>query len=118
MSDLRVRNIDEDEIDTVLGSDVEFEGDLEFDQFVLIKGRLQGTLQSTSDVFIGPSARLDAAVDARVISIKGEVKGDVTARRRLELFASSAVSGTILTPDMIMQSGARFNGNCRMDGEK
>ena len=117
MSDLRVRNIDEDEIDTVLGDDIEFEGEIFFEQLVLVKGQLKGTLKSSSDVFVGPSAKLKAAVDARVISVKGQVDGDVTARQRLELFASSSVNGNIFAPDMIMQSGARFNGSCRMDGD-
>ena len=118
MSDLRVRNIDEDEIDTVLGDDIEFEGEIHFDQLVLVKGKLKGNLNSTSDIFIGPSAHIQATVDARVISVKGQVVGDVTSRQRLELFASSSVTGNIITPDMIVQSGARFNGNCRMDGDK
>ncbi|AFG38237.1 bactofilin family protein [Spirochaeta africana] len=115
MSDLRVRNIDEDEIDTVLGEDVEFQGDISFDNLVLIKGQVNGQLHSTSDVFISPTARVHAELDAQVISVKGSVQGDIRALRRLELFSTSSISGSIQTPDMIMQSGARFNGSCRMD---
>lgn len=117
MSDLRVRNIDEDEIDTVLGADVEFEGDLVFDQLVLIKGRINGDLRSSSDVFISAAAEVEASLEAQVISVKGMLHGDVHAIRRLELFSTGQVKGSIRTPDMIMQSGAKFNGTCRMDGD-
>ncbi|THB62539.1 MAG: polymer-forming cytoskeletal protein [Spirochaetaceae bacterium] len=118
MSDLRIRNIDEDEIDTVLAEDVDFEGEVSFEQLVLIKGKVQGDIRSTTDVFISPTAKVKAQLEAEVISIKGEVTGEVKARQRLELFGSSVVSGSINTPDMIMQSGCRFNGSCKMDGEQ
>lgn len=117
MSDLRVRNIDEDEIDTVLAKDVEFEGELSFDQLVLVKGRLQGQLTSSSDVFISPGAEVQAKVEAKVVSVKGTVEGDIHTQERLELFSTSKVNGNVVTPDMIMQSGCRFNGCCSMAGD-
>lgn len=115
MSDLRVRNIDEDEIDTVIGEDVIFTGELDFDRLVLVKGELNGTIRSVSDIFLGPGGKVDADIQAEIVSVKGQLLGNIKARRRLELFSTCTVKGNIETPDMIMQSGARFNGSCRMD---
>ncbi len=115
MSDLRIKHIDESEIDTVLAEDIEFDGEMTFERPVLIKGRFQGHIRATGDLFINQKAVVDATVEAMVVSVQGQVSGDVHARTRLELFSSSSLAGNIRTPDLIMQSGCLFNGTCRMD---
>ncbi len=115
MSDLRIKHIDESEIDTVLAEDIDFEGEMTFERPVLIKGRFQGHIRASGDLFINQKAVVDATVEAMVVSVQGQVSGDVHARTRLELFSSSSLAGNIRTPDLIMQSGCVFNGTCRMD---
>ena len=117
MPDWRVKSINESEIDTVLAGDVEFEGELEFDSTVLIKGRFSGQIRSTGDLFINESAEVDASVRAKRITVRGSLSGELAALERVELFSSAVVSGTIETPDLIVQSGCRFNGNCSMKSE-
>lgn len=117
MADLRLKLIDEADIDTVFADDVEFEGELVFQDPVLVKGRITGRLQSGADLYISEQARVDAELVAEVVSVKGELRGEVSARRKLELFSSGRVDGTVRTPDLIIQSGAVFNGTCRMDAD-
>lgn len=117
MADLRLKLIDEADIDTVFADDVEFEGELSFQDPVLVKGQVKGKLQSAADVYISEQARVDAELAAEVVSVKGQLRGDVYARRKLELFSSGRVDGTVRTPDLIVQSGAVFNGTCRMEGD-
>lgn len=114
MADLRVRRIDESDLDSVLAEDFEFEGEIHFEKPLLVKGHLSGQVNSDSDLFISEDAVLDAGVSARRVSVKGAVRGDVTAGERIELFASSQVEGNIATPDLIVQSGCTLNGNCAM----
>jgi len=114
MSDLRIKHIDESEIDTVLAEDIEFEGDMVFEKPVLIKGSFQGTIRATGDLFINRDAAVNATIEAMIVSVQGAVSGDVHARSRLELFSTSSLSGSIRTPELIMQSGCMFNGTCRM----
>ncbi len=116
MAELRLKMIDEADIDTVFADDVEFEGELVFQEPVLVKGVLKGKLQSSADVYISEQATVEAEVAADVVSVKGRLNGDIFARRKLELFSTGRVGGTLRTPDLIVQSGALFNGTCRMDG--
>ncbi len=118
MPEWRVKSIDESDIDTVLADDVEFEGELEFDTTVLIKGRFNGRISSTGDLFVNEAARVDATIRARRITVRGALSGELTAGERVELFESAAVSGSIETPDLIVQSGCRFNGTCTMPAEQ
>lgn len=114
MADLKVRTIDESELDTILAADVEFDGDVQFDRPLLVKGTVKGTIQTESDLFVAEGARVEANVTARRVSVKGLVVGDVRASNRIELFSDSTLEGNIRTPDLIVQSGSKFTGKCDM----
>lgn len=116
--EFRVRTIDEDDIDTVLADDIDFDGELSFQHRLLIKGIFRGGISADGDLYISEGASVDATVRAGTVSVKGRLNGDVHATRRLELFSSAALTGNIKTPDLIMQSGCTFNGTCKMPGEK
>lgn len=116
--DFRVRTIDEDDIDTVLAEDIDFDGELSFQHRLLIKGALRGGISADGDLYVSDGASVDATVRAATVSVKGRLNGDVHATRRLELFSSASLTGNIRTPDLIMQSGCSFNGTCKMPSEK
>jgi cytoskeletal protein CcmA (bactofilin family) len=48
------------------------------------------------------------------VSARGCINGDITARRRVELYATATVTGDIVAPNLEMEGGCRFNGQCRM----
>jgi cytoskeletal protein CcmA (bactofilin family) len=118
MANLRIKNIDEAEIDTVLAEDIEFEGELVFHDPLLIKGTFSGEIHASGDLFINESAHVEAKIEAQTISVKGHVEGDVQAHNRLELFQTARVTGNIVTPDLYVQSGCLINGTCRMGPEE
>lgn len=114
MAELRVRTIDESELDTVLAEDIDFEGTIEFVEPLLVKGAVRGEIRSTSDLFIAESARVNADVQAGRVTVKGSVRGDVDAAERIELFSGASIVGNVRTPDLIVQSGSRLSGRCEM----
>lgn len=114
MSDLSIQSIDESEIDTILAEDIDFQGKLTFSEPLMIKGRFSGEIQSTNNLYIGKGAVVKAQIEANLVSLKGKVKGNVKARERVELFSSASVDGDITAPNMVMESGCRINGMCRM----
>lgn len=114
MSDYQFYSVDENEIDTVLAEDFSFNGILNFDKSLMIKGHLTGDVNATGDLYIDEGAVVEARVKANIVSLKGTVKGDILADTRVELFASASVDGDITAPDIVMESGCRFNGICTM----
>lgn len=118
MSDLRVRSLDEDEIGTIISTDVEFEGDMSFEHPVLVRGRVSGSIASSDDVFVSEEATVSGAVKARRISVKGRVEAEVEAEQRLELFRTARLVGDVRTADLIVQSGARYSGRCTMPADE
>jgi cytoskeletal protein CcmA (bactofilin family) len=114
MADLRVRTIDEAELDTVLAHDIEFEGTIEFSQPLLVKGSVSGAIRTESDLYVSDTAQIAADITAARVSVKGTVRGDIDATERIELFSGAAIIGNITSPDLIIQSGSHFTGKCAM----
>ena len=114
MSELRIKKIDDNEIDTILAEDIDFTGELSFDKPLMIKGKFSGTIKASGDLYVGDNAYVKARIEANVVSLKGKIKGNIFAHSRVELFSSATVDGDITAPDIIMESGCRFNGMCNM----
>ncbi len=117
MTEMRIRSIDESTLQTVLAEDVDFDGEIHFSEPLLIKGQVKGKVVSETDLYINAGAVVAARVEARKVSVKGEVHGDIHAKSRLELFASARVTGNVHTPDLIVQSGCLLNGSCTMGSQ-
>jgi len=116
MAEVRIKDIDEHEIDTILAEDIDFEGYLTFKKPLMIKGKFKGEIKSTSSLYIGEKAFVEAATEAAVVSSKGTHKGDIVGHSRVELFSTAQVEGDITTPDFVVESGCKFNGYCNMGG--
>ena len=114
MAELRLRTIDEAEIATVIGEDIEFNGTLTVDHPALIKGRVLGKIDAKSDLLIHQAASVDAELSAETLSVRGYVKGKVTTSKRIELYQTGSLEADIHTPDLLIQSGSKFNGTCHM----
>ncbi len=116
MAEVRIKDMDEHEIDTILAEDIDFEGYLTFKKPLMIKGKFKGEIKSTSALYIGEKAYVEAATEAAVVSSKGMHKGDIIGHSRVELFSTAQVDGDITTPDFVVESGCKFNGYCNMGG--
>ena len=49
--------------------------------------------------------------------VSGRFNGDIDAER-LEIVASGEVSGTVLVGQLVIESGARFNGTSKIRGQE
>ena len=110
MAEVRIKDIDEHEIDTILAEDIDFEGHLTFKKPLMIKGKFKGEIKSTSSLYIGEKAYVEATTEAGIVSSKGRHKGDIVGHSRVELFSTAQVDGDITTPDFVVESGCKFNG--------
>ena len=112
--EIHIKDIDEVAIDTILAEDIDFEGEVTFGRPLMIKGRFRGRVDTSSDLFVGEQAVVEATIRAYRVSSKGRITGDITAVSRVELFSTARVQGDIETPDLVMESGCVYNGACRM----
>jgi cytoskeletal protein CcmA (bactofilin family) len=118
MRDIRISSMEENEIDTVLAEDIDFTGVLSFKKPLMIKGRFKGEIKATSDLYIGEKSSVKAKIEAGKVSVKGKIQGDIVAHSRVELFSTARVSGDLMTPDLVIESGSRYDGRCVMQKDR
>lgn len=106
--------MDTKEITTILGRASSFEGKLTFEGTVQIDGRFAGEIKTEGTLIVGESAQVDANIHAAVVVVQGRVKGDVVASESLEIRSPARVEGNLVTPNLVIEKGAFFEGNCSM----
>ncbi len=116
MAEVRIKDIDEHEIDTILADDIDFEGHLTFKKPLMIKGKFKGEIKSESALYVGEKAIVEAKIESSLVSSRGRIHGDITGHSRVELAGTAQVDGDIATPDFVVESGCKFNGHCNMTG--
>ena len=94
----------------------EFLGELRFRNVLRIDGRLKGKIVSDNTLIVGETGHVEADIDCGVVSIRGTVLGRVHGRQRIELLAGSRVQATLVSPKLVIEDGAFFEGECEMGG--
>lgn len=100
-----------------IGSKTTVRGQVSGKQDLVVEGRVEGHISLDSQLTVEESGTVEADVETTIATIKGEVKGPVTATRSAILHASSKVAGTIKAPSIVIEDGARFSGEIEMDVE-
>lgn len=98
----------------VVGKGSTFTGNIQTYGNMRVEGKVIGDIISKSKVVIGPSAVIEGSVLANVAEIEGEITGSVEVTDQLILKPTSKVSGDIIAKKLAVESGAKFEGQCRM----
>lgn len=103
------------EINALLGRGTRFEGKLVFDGKVRIDGEFVGEIVSDDTLVLGESAEVQAEIDVAVVIVRGGVvRGNIRAREAVEVYAPGKVYGNITSPQVFIDKGVVFEGQCRM----
>lgn len=117
MIEVRSNVIDEDQIDTVLAEDMEFRGTVRAVKSFMVKGKIEGSIHSTGDVYIEETAWIRGDIAADVVVVKGTVFGPITATHTIELLSEGSVEGDLEAPEITVEEGAFHKGECRRTGQ-
>jgi len=103
------------EITALLGRGTHFEGKLQFDGRVRIDGTFKGEVRSDGVLIIGEGAEVDADIEVATVIIKGGyVTGSIRAATSIELYVPAKVDGKLHSPEVFMDKGVQFSGECKM----
>jgi len=101
-----------------IGRGIEVKGDISFADRLQVDGKTNGKLTSDSGtLIIGESGQVEAQIDVGVCVIHGSVQGNLIARSKLEIRRTGRVQGDVITPVLLVEEGAVFNGAIRMSHE-
>lgn len=93
----------------------EFEGKLSFKETVRIDGLFRGEISSENTLIVGETGEIEAAIRSKSVMISGTVVGDVVASRELVLHKTARLQGNVETPSLVIEEGAVFNGQAKME---
>ena len=98
----------------IIGKGSTFNGNIDTYGNLRVEGRIIGNVRSKSKIAVGTSAIIEGNILAQVAEIEGEVKGSVEVTDVLILKPDCSISGDIITNKLIVEAGAKFDGQCKM----
>lgn len=101
----------------MLGANSVIEGTLRSNANVRLDGTFSGTLEITGNVLVGETARINADINARNISIAGAVRGNITGRK-VQLLRTGRIWGDIHAQALTTEEGAFIDGKIAMTGQE
>jgi cytoskeletal protein CcmA (bactofilin family) len=102
-------------VNAFIGKDTEVKGDIKFKESFRIDGVFKGKILSGNVLIVGENGKVDADIEVRTISINGKVNGSIIAKESAEIFSMARVTGNIITPKLVIEEGAFFQGTCQME---
>lgn len=105
---------DEDDFDTVMAEDISFSGNIYFEKPFMIKGNVDGSIDSKSDLLIDSNAVVKASISTDRVYIRGKVEGDIDAKRLIYVTSTGSVTGDISACQVVLEPGSSFSGKCTM----
>ncbi|MDH3636897.1 MAG: polymer-forming cytoskeletal protein [Gammaproteobacteria bacterium] len=108
-----------DTIDTLVGQNSMFKGDLEFAGGLRVDGKVKGNVIATDDnsstLVLSEMGEIEGNVNVPHVIINGTIKGNISSGGRVELQAKAQIIGDVHYRAVEMELGATINGNLVCD---
>lgn len=102
-----------------IGAKTKLKGDLVAEEDLLIEGALNGSaVLKAHKLTIGASGRLHGQALAKVVSVHGQVEGDLYATELLEVKKGAKIKGNLVATRIAFEDGAQLRGSVEMDPEE
>ncbi len=103
----------------LIGPTIVIKGDLTSEEDLLIEGRIEGKIElKKHSVTVGKNGHVKADIYGKVITVEGEVQGNLYGDDQLILRQSSTVRGNIVAPRVVLEDGANFKGSIDMSAKE
>ena len=111
---IKLKALATEDLNGFMDEGTEFLGELRFKDLFRVDGRVKGKIVSDNTLIVGESGNVEAEIDCGIVSIRGTVSGLVRGRQRIEVLAGARVQGTLVSPRLVIEEGAFFQGDCDM----
>ena len=71
-----------------------------------------------NNLVVSENGKVTANVNARIIRVDGEVKGELRGSEQVSISPTGKVSGDIRAPRVVLEDGCQFKGSVDMDSDK
>lgn len=98
----------------LIASTTLLKGNIQSDTDIRIDGNLEGNLETKGRLIIGSKGKINGDVKCKMAEIEGSMLGNIQVEGQLILKNGSHFTGDITTAQLMVDSGALFNGTCKM----
>lgn len=107
-------DLEDEAFDTVIEEGIKFTGNIKFVKPFMIRGKVNGKIDATSDLVIDKCSEVNADINAVRVLVKGRVHGNVSGKDLIFITASGSVDGDITSKQIVLEPGSTFTGRCTM----
>ena len=115
MSRDNFNKINEEYFNTILDESFGFKGTIKFDTSCIIKGFIEGKIESTDKLVIGPNAVINADIIAKSLECFGKINGNVSVKEEAYFHSPAMLNGSINVPLLTFEKGCILNGYIKMN---
>lgn len=103
------------EFQAFLGRGVQLRGNASFAGRLRIEGQFEGEIQGGELLVVASPAEVRGTLRARrVIVLGGQIEADIFAEESIELRVPARVAGHLTAPEIFLDRGVDFRGQCSM----
>jgi cytoskeletal protein CcmA (bactofilin family) len=100
-----------DRRESIFGPGVTIEGTIEGDADLRIAGKFKGEIQIKGELCIDKGAHIAAKINAPIVTIAGELEGNIVAGSQVKLLESGQFIGDLKAPTLTVAAGSRMRGH-------
>lgn len=103
----------------ILTNDVQIKGAINFESELIFDGKIEGEILSENgNLTLGKNAEVNGEVRTKNVVVHGTVNGNITVTERVELKASSQLTGDLRAVRIVIEEGATFIGKSEVTPNK
>ncbi|MGP8244175.1 MAG: bactofilin family protein [Bryobacteraceae bacterium] len=87
------------------------QGEIYAREQLVVDGEVEGSLQSESQLTVGPNGKVRANIKAREVTIFGSVRGNVEVAEKIAIRGQGSLVGDIKAAGISIDDGAYFKGS-------
>ena len=111
------KNNNKNSMSSILGPEIEVNGDLKIKGDILIYGTVLGNVESKGQVRTSKGSSINGNINAKSAYINGKVEGDLVADEKVVLAKFSELKGNLVSNILTIEEGAKFDGVCNMQNK-
>ncbi|MEK6569069.1 MAG: polymer-forming cytoskeletal protein [candidate division NC10 bacterium] len=96
--------------ESVLAAGLTIEGKIEGNGNIRVAGRFKGNVNVKGELTIEPGATIDGEVNAEVVLVGGEVRGQIVSTSRVEFKESGTLIGDLKAGSLTVAAGSKMRG--------
>jgi cytoskeletal protein CcmA (bactofilin family) len=103
----------------VIGPSIAIVGDVTGSEDLTILGKVEGKIALPKhSVTVGQSGRISADIQAKVVSVAGEVRGNLVASEQIVIRKTATMLGNLTAPRVGLEDGCCFRGSVEMESQE